>query len=1430
MQNAANVEMMVMGDNKIYSDCQSMTSDICDANFLIDGGTLVTDRLLKKMFDKRFHKMYAIGTALGGGKSGAYIFTGTDQKNGVPVIIKAYKTAMNDFHDVSDIRPFRDVYTQCKLNGEAGFPTLLDYGVISYDDFNYISKNQTLFKKTRTPNSLDGNGKESKLPVFISSPPSHFLFMITTRLMSPWIPLLKLDLRQNHDSLIGAVLQIASVYQRAKTKLGPEFQHWDFHADNIFVNMNEVVRPTVEFSKRRRIKKLWDAAKRNVDNMCKILFISDEVANLAHTGFKKAMMDMTGGFAVSDATNIIDMVMLGLDWATTDEKIVQFKLKVSNAFVQAFSINVQNPKYENFLKSCFNSIIKTTGDTLALKLVAMYVGPTLRIRYPRISIIDFDLASSSRFGGVLPEHIAKESSVFPITERALSFLLRWLPLDCAFEWLLMMAFLTKIKLFSLDNAHIFTYFITALTYYRLDTAEGSQYGTEPVREIFNESIHQFMRTITQELTNIATGQVAFVVTRFMESIVHNANFQSSVETVQFFPSKLKSYIMSMNAGVGLMMPDLLKASLSAYLNMSPLNILNKLEFGRTGMSTLVQEGKDAMMLYVANTLNIPIDLRGISRISTLIDSLWWKVYKMQKYYPTQDTLILGATASKMGAVLHMSNSDGWQKAVEMVSWFIMETFGHDLEPPFKPEDIGTEFAMIEGSHLMKLRKGRNHISAIQKIINKAMNTKEPPNPNIDFYTLEKEWSRYSANSAGDTRTDKRVKWYRLVEIITSTGDDPVPIGICRVRVQMAQETIPKAQDKPNSVELITLDLPLRRVSKSLKEVSGWNVGMDCTDNLMKGGIWCGVSSLITSFLDSTTMIHRTDYELTKSILDRLIPFVFDKFTTINTISIDGDGMECSARLEGGTDGVITISNFSFGVFAATPYLPHIRTFHLLNKLLPENDKPLFKVTIDTIQIKLEDGAVKVNTTFTDDSSKMDPVFEGMFKPLKFMGLIFISVIGLIVELFSLLLYNRPQYKEFRKVISSFFYDSYNDTSSIALGLVKSIILYYASRQSLTSSDVMTNDLWTVKKKNNSYTVSVIFPSGEPTGPFTCLPWVLAGDNNVGYALDCMSFMNPADNPIPKPIVEFLKMFLTKDGYTIFDPKCGVFGEWMISLNTTIENSHNVDNIAKRSVGGVDVVGVDVCKYQTKTQSIEISQPDDAYVIEMLRHSLADITKHSFHSFTKNHRILRFMTKYLGEADLQGYSISSMIADHKITRKIFESSRQLNVMGDNITDYINEQKNELASMSVKMLSRKLMGLNQHVGNDLAPIKKAWRYLNSENLVKYKGLSIEFKEDYMLLAKQLRNVIPKRSTTLTSNDTPEISVDDKPFVYKIGTSVDGHTTTEAEKELEEADAEAEAEGSRSHPKRRQSAEPEEVLEVRQEAEGSRSRPKRRRNTTR
>lgn len=373
---------------------------------------------------------------IGGGKSGALVFTVSDRSEASPKgILKVYLDAYTSTGDVGNERPHREIGTMCRLSGVMGYGTLMSSGRVSLDTFlkQAIAGCQDndaklLLQDMKAESQQEGQTYKRDVAWMITS-------------MASGTPLLDLDLVENDDFAIGTLLEIIVCYRNAVRVIGKDFGHYDLHPDNIFVDTRASPRPNISLSRLSRT--MWDMASavisrhvfpdiRKLTGLAKLPISNTSTAdaNAIIAAALTQVKDLLASY-VQDLHNFAKqelstyLAIEGHIGAAMYHSNLHARLQDVRSMVRRASkliANAASPLGE-FIATVCHAI-----DDTCLSIVENFIQlSTDTIKFPKITIIDFDLASGFGYGSDLPEHDQKINHVFPITERALAFVKRWIP-------------------------------------------------------------------------------------------------------------------------------------------------------------------------------------------------------------------------------------------------------------------------------------------------------------------------------------------------------------------------------------------------------------------------------------------------------------------------------------------------------------------------------------------------------------------------------------------------------------------------------------------------------------------------------------------------------------------------------------------------------------------------------------------------------------------------------------------------------------------------------------------------------------------------------------------------------------------------------------------------------------------------------------------
>lgn len=162
--------------------------------------------------------LFKIKSQFGAGKSGAFVFLIEDTYGYVTgvkkelCVLKYYAGSYNDEGTPIDERPFRELVTQCRMSGVDGYPCLYWFGCMKtpYAWFNKL-------QSTEVPRAKTG---------------AFGVQNVTKGTQLMHVQLRNLD--QEQISAIAARLLV--LIEFARRRMGNDFQHFDLHPENIFID------------------------------------------------------------------------------------------------------------------------------------------------------------------------------------------------------------------------------------------------------------------------------------------------------------------------------------------------------------------------------------------------------------------------------------------------------------------------------------------------------------------------------------------------------------------------------------------------------------------------------------------------------------------------------------------------------------------------------------------------------------------------------------------------------------------------------------------------------------------------------------------------------------------------------------------------------------------------------------------------------------------------------------------------------------------------------------------------------------------------------------------------------------------------------------------------------------------------------------------
>jgi hypothetical protein len=142
-------------------------------------------------------KLYTLIKPLAGGKSGALVFM--IKKNNNKYILKYYNQENN--------RPLRELICLCRLSGIEGFPKIFKMG-------------QTIFPKMWAKDTKPSNDRG---------------FYVIMNIV-PGEELSKVNIKMGRKKALSVSLSILHRLLQARKALGNDFEHYDLHPNNIFID------------------------------------------------------------------------------------------------------------------------------------------------------------------------------------------------------------------------------------------------------------------------------------------------------------------------------------------------------------------------------------------------------------------------------------------------------------------------------------------------------------------------------------------------------------------------------------------------------------------------------------------------------------------------------------------------------------------------------------------------------------------------------------------------------------------------------------------------------------------------------------------------------------------------------------------------------------------------------------------------------------------------------------------------------------------------------------------------------------------------------------------------------------------------------------------------------------------------------------------
>ena len=166
-------------------------------------------------------KKYTFIKALGGGKSGAYVFlVKNDNKT---CVLKLYALRLKNPKNLVD-RDLREIFISCNFSDTQGFPNVINYG---YTYFNRESKFWEPFVNSLCPNNVINFGLYNKC-----------YFLVTDFVKGQQLDKINL-INMSSKKLVNVLLSLKKLFVTASKKI-PNFVHRDLHPGNVIID-DEIV-------------------------------------------------------------------------------------------------------------------------------------------------------------------------------------------------------------------------------------------------------------------------------------------------------------------------------------------------------------------------------------------------------------------------------------------------------------------------------------------------------------------------------------------------------------------------------------------------------------------------------------------------------------------------------------------------------------------------------------------------------------------------------------------------------------------------------------------------------------------------------------------------------------------------------------------------------------------------------------------------------------------------------------------------------------------------------------------------------------------------------------------------------------------------------------------------------------------------------------
>jgi len=182
----------------------------------------------------------------GGGKSGAFVFLlnsrrvlkyYTDAYTQPPLVQKlipgsktlsnpmgTYETRVSNDWKKNNQRPFREFLTMCRMSGTPGFPKVFNVFCAESPNEWIAGINARDGKNVKIPKTKVG------LAVVSSIAPGTELLRLSDGQLQKITP----------DVALMIGLSMLMLVEQSQKKMGPNFEHFDLHPDNVFVDMNTI--------------------------------------------------------------------------------------------------------------------------------------------------------------------------------------------------------------------------------------------------------------------------------------------------------------------------------------------------------------------------------------------------------------------------------------------------------------------------------------------------------------------------------------------------------------------------------------------------------------------------------------------------------------------------------------------------------------------------------------------------------------------------------------------------------------------------------------------------------------------------------------------------------------------------------------------------------------------------------------------------------------------------------------------------------------------------------------------------------------------------------------------------------------------------------------------------------------------------------------